>query len=43
MGQKENDLYREVHDSMYAGTERLRPGNTTADGKPKRRRKSSWS
>ena len=28
---KEIDLYREVYDSMYAGIEKLRPGNTTAD------------
>ena len=28
---KEIDLYREVYDSMYAGLEQLRPGNTTAD------------
>src|SRR5438309_3461942 len=31
MTQKEIDLYREVYDSMYAGIEKLRPGNTTAD------------
>ncbi len=31
MTQKEIDLYREVYDSMYAGLEQLRPGNTTAD------------
>ncbi len=31
MNQKEIDLYREVYDSMYAGIEKLRPGNTTAD------------
>src|SRR5712692_8553359 len=31
MNQKEIDLYREVYDSMYAGMEKLRPGNTTAD------------
>jgi Xaa-Pro aminopeptidase len=31
MSQKEIDLYREVYDSMYAGIEKLRPGNTTAD------------
>jgi Xaa-Pro aminopeptidase len=31
MTQKEIDLYREVYDSMYAGIENLRPGNTTAD------------
>src|ERR1700719_2542631 len=31
MNQKEVDLYREVYDSMYAGLEKLRPGNTTAD------------
>src|ERR1700752_2199249 len=31
MNQKEIDLYREVYDSMYAGLEKLRPGNTTAD------------
>lgn len=29
--QPEIDLYREVYDSMYAGLEQLRPGNTTAD------------
>ena len=29
--QQEIDLYREVYDSMYAGIEQLRPGNTTAD------------
>src|SRR5205807_1680153 len=29
--QKEIDLYREVYDSMYAGLEKLKPGNTTAD------------
>jgi len=28
---KEIDLYREVYDSMYAGLEQLKPGNTTAD------------
>jgi Xaa-Pro aminopeptidase len=28
---KEIDLYHEVYDSMYAGIEQLRPGNTTAD------------
>jgi len=31
MTQAEIDLYREVYDSMYAGIEKLRPGNTTAD------------
>jgi Xaa-Pro aminopeptidase len=31
MTQQEIDLYREVYDSMYAGLEQLRPGNTTAD------------
>ena len=31
MTQKEIDLYREVYDSMYAGIEKLKPGNTTAD------------
>lgn len=31
MNQQEIDLYREVYDSMYAGIEQLRPGNTTAD------------
>jgi Xaa-Pro aminopeptidase len=31
MTQKEVDLYREVYDSTYAGLEKLRPGNTTAD------------
>jgi Xaa-Pro aminopeptidase len=31
MNQKEIDLYREVYDSMYAGLEKLRPGNSTAD------------
>jgi Xaa-Pro aminopeptidase len=31
MTQQEIDLYREVYDSMYAGIEHLRPGNTTAD------------
>ena len=31
MTQKEIDLYREVYDSMYAGIEKMRPGNTTAD------------
>jgi Xaa-Pro aminopeptidase len=31
MNQQEIDLYREVYDSMYAGLEKLRPGNTTAD------------
>src|SRR5205807_1769163 len=31
MNQKEIDLYREVYDSMYAGLEQLKPGNTTAD------------
>ncbi|MFP5276288.1 MAG: M24 family metallopeptidase [Acidobacteriota bacterium] len=28
---KEIDLYREVYDSMYAGLEKLKPGNSTAD------------
>jgi len=31
MTPKEVDLYREVYDSMYAGLDKLRPGNTTAD------------
>jgi Xaa-Pro aminopeptidase len=31
MTPKEIDLYREVYDSMYAGLDKLRPGNTTAD------------
>jgi Xaa-Pro aminopeptidase len=31
MTQREIDLYREVYDSMYAGLEKLKPGNTTAD------------
>jgi len=31
MNQREIDLYCEVYDSMYAGIEQLRPGNTTAD------------
>ncbi len=31
MTQQEIGLYREVYDSMYAGIEQLRPGNTTAD------------
>jgi len=31
MNQQEIDLYREVYDSMYAGIEKLRPGNTSAD------------
>jgi len=31
MTQKEIDLYREVYDSVYAGIEKLHPGNTTAD------------
>ena len=31
MTPKEIDLYKEVYDSMYAGLEHLRPGNTTAD------------
>ena len=31
MTQPEIDLYREVYDSMYAGLDKLRPGNTTAD------------
>jgi Xaa-Pro aminopeptidase len=29
--EKEIGLYREVYDSMYAGIEQLRPGNTSAD------------
>jgi len=29
--QKEIDFYREVYDLMYAGLERLKQGNTTAD------------
>ncbi|MGI9538388.1 MAG: M24 family metallopeptidase [Desulfocapsaceae bacterium] len=29
--QEQIGLYREVYDSMYAGLEQLRPGNTTAD------------
>jgi Xaa-Pro aminopeptidase len=29
--QQEIDLYRQVYDSVYAGIEQLRPGNTTAD------------
>ncbi|OHE23750.1 MAG: peptidase M24 [Syntrophobacterales bacterium RBG_19FT_COMBO_59_10] len=32
MNQQEIDLYREVYDSMYAAIDKLRPGNTTADG-----------
>ncbi len=31
MTQQEIDLYREVYDSMYAGLDKLRPGNTSAD------------
>jgi len=31
MNEQEIGLYREVYDSMYAGLEQLRPGNTTAD------------
>ena len=31
MNQHEIDLYREVYDSMYAGIEQMKPGNTTAD------------
>jgi Xaa-Pro aminopeptidase len=31
MTQTEIDLYREVYDSMYAGIEQFKPGNTTAD------------
>jgi len=31
MNQEEIGLYREVYDSMYAGIEQLKPGNTTAD------------
>src|SRR6267154_567419 len=31
MNHQEIDLYREVYDSMYAGLDKLRPGNTTAD------------
>src|SRR5262249_54839732 len=31
MTQQEIGLYREVYDSMYAGLEQLKPGNTTAD------------
>src|SRR6476646_913532 len=31
MTKKEIDLYHEVYDSMYAGLEKLKPGNTTAD------------
>ena len=31
MTQQEIDLYKEVYDSMYAGLDKLRPGNTTAD------------
>jgi len=31
MTQQEIGLYREVYDSVYAGIEQLRPGNTTAD------------
>jgi len=31
MTKQEIDLYREVYDSMYAGIQNLKPGNTTAD------------
>lgn len=31
LNEKEIGLYREVYDSMYAGIEQLRPGNTSAD------------
>ncbi len=31
MTQQEIGLYHEVYDSMYAGIEKMRPGNTTAD------------
>jgi Xaa-Pro aminopeptidase len=31
LNQTEINLYREVYDSMYAGLEKLKPGNTTAD------------
>ncbi len=31
MTPQEIDLYKEVYDSMYAGLDKLRPGNTTAD------------
>ena len=31
MTQQEIDLYREVYDSMYAGIDKMRPGNTSAD------------
>ena len=31
MNQQEIDLYKEVYDSMYAGIEMLKPGNTTGD------------
>jgi len=31
MTPQEIDLYKEVYDSMYAGMDKLRPGNTTAD------------
>lgn len=31
MTQQEIDLYRETYDSLYAGMENLKPGNTTAD------------
>ncbi len=29
--QKEKDLYKECYDSLYAGIEMMKPGNTTAD------------
>ncbi len=29
--QKEKDLYRECHESLYAAVEMMKPGNTTAD------------
>jgi len=31
MNQQEIDLYKEVYESMYAGIEQLKPGNTSAD------------
>ena len=31
MTQAEIDLYRETYDSLYAGMEELKPGNTSAD------------
>ena len=31
MNEEEIGLYREVYDSLYAGIEQLKPGNTTAD------------